>query len=311
MMDGRAWRFMTLAFGISWMIALVGMAFGVRSATAPGYVMVAGAAMFGPALSALLCAHRFDRAGWSALGVAIRPFRLRPFLLTALVGVAIVPVILATTVLLSGGFPEGGFGRVVFTGDGLVDQVKGITAQLGMPTVEEEKLAPLRRFPPALGLLGALLAAVFAACTVNLPFMLGEELGWRGYLWGRLAHWPAIRRIGFTGLIWGLWHAPLIVIGHNYPGHPVAGIAMMVLLCLVLALLFDHARWRAGHVWTSALLHGIINGSAGTYSLFAVPGHPLLGSIAGLSGILGLSLLGFVVVAVDGPYRRTLFSGGT
>lgn len=307
-MDGRVWRFLALAFGISWTIALVGMAFGVRSATAPGYVAVAGAAMFGPALAALLCVHRFDRAGWSLLGVAIRPFRLRPFLLTACVGIAIVPVILATTAILSGGFPEGGFGRVVFTSDGLVDQVRDLVAKLGAEPVEEEKLAPLRRFPPALILLGALLAAVLAAGTVNLPFMLGEELGWRGYLWGRLAHWPAARRIGFTGLVWGLWHAPLIAIGHNYPGHPVAGIGMMVLLCLVLAVLFDHTRWRTGHVWTSALLHGIINGSAGTYALFAAQGHPLLGSIAGLTGILGLLVLGIVVVAVDGAYRRTLIT---
>lgn len=298
-----------MAFGLSWAIAAVGMAVGVRDVTALGYTAVAGAAMFGPAIAALLCAHRYDRAGWSVLGVAIRPFRVKPFLATVLVGIAIVPVILATTVLLSGFFPDAGFGRVVFTSEGLVGQVKELVAQLGTGPLEEAQLEPLRRFPPALILLGALLSAVAAACTVNLPFMLGEELGWRGYLWGRIAHWPAVRRIAFTGVVWGLWHAPLIAIGHNYPGHPVAGIGMMVLLCLALAVLFDHARWRTTHVWTSALLHGIINGSAGTYALFAVQGHPLVGSLAGLNGILGLLLIGVVVAVVDGPYRRNLFAG--
>ncbi|MBK9273970.1 MAG: CPBP family intramembrane metalloprotease [Flavobacteriales bacterium] len=307
-MDARVLRFLAIAFGISWSIAALGMAFGVRSATAPGYTVVAGAAMFGPALAALLCAHRFDRTGWSALGVGLRPFRVKPFLATALIGVAIVPVILAGTALLAARFPEAGFGRVVFTSDGLVDQVKVLAAELGAPPMEEEKLGPLRSFPPGLILLGALVGAVVAACTVNLPFMLGEELGWRGYLWGRIAHWPGARRIGFAGVVWGLWHAPLIAIGHNYPGHPVAGVGMMVLLCLALALLFDHVRWRSGHVWTSALLHGIINGSAGSYALFAAQGHPLLGSIAGLAGILGLVLIGGFVVLVDGPYRRSLFA---
>jgi membrane protease YdiL (CAAX protease family) len=309
-MDRRIWRYLGLAFGLSWTIAAVGMAMGVRDVSAPGYTVVAGAAMFGPAIAALLCAHRFERSGWSALGVAVRPFRPRPFLLIAVVGVAIVPVILASTVLLSDRFPDAGFGRVVFTSEGLVEQVKDLAAGLGAEPLNDEQLAPLRRFPPAVILVGALLAAVFAACTVNLPFMLGEELGWRGYLWSCLAHWPASRRIAFTGVVWGVWHAPLIAIGHNYPDHPAAGIGMMVLLCLVLAVLFDHTRWRAGHVWTSALLHGIINGSAGTYSLFAVQGHPLLGSVAGLTGILGLTLLCVLVVGMDRPYRRTLFARG-
>jgi hypothetical protein len=31
-----------------------------------------------------------------------------------------------------------------------------------------------------------------------------------------------------VGVIWGLWHAPLIAIGFNYPGMPVLGILMMI-----------------------------------------------------------------------------------
>ena len=34
--------------------------------------------------------------------------------------------------------------------------------------------------------------------------------------------------VGVWGVIWGFWHAPLILNGHNYPQHPVVGVFMMV-----------------------------------------------------------------------------------
>ena len=57
------------------------------------------------------------------------------------------------------------------------------------------------RVPGWLVLVLGLLAAVLAACTVNLPFMLGEELGWRGYLYQATAEWPSLKRVLFTGMV--------------------------------------------------------------------------------------------------------------
>ncbi|MCR4897180.1 MAG: CPBP family intramembrane metalloprotease, partial [Lachnospiraceae bacterium] len=64
----------------------------------------------------------------------------------------------------------------------------------------------------------------------------GEEGGWRGYMMPKL-----LRLMGRTpalilgGVIWGLWHAPLTAIGHNfgtdYPGFPWLGILKMCILC--------------------------------------------------------------------------------
>ena len=49
---------------------------------------------------------------------------------------------------------------------------------------------------------------------INLPFALGEELGWRGYLLPHLCQSMSIHRaILFSGAIWGLWHAPMIAMG--------------------------------------------------------------------------------------------------
>jgi uncharacterized protein len=149
--------------------------------------------------------------------------------------------------------------------------------------------------------------ASFSAFTVNLPFMLGEELGWRGYLFASTSRWSAAKRVAFTGTVWGIWHAPLILLGHNYPGYPFLGIVLMMVFCTLLAMLFDLSRQRSNSVWGPCVLHGIINGSSGAFVLFAWDGHVLLASPAGVAGLVALLVLCIVVFTFDGSYRRSFF----
>ena len=75
----------------------------------------------------------------------------------------------------------------------------------------------------------ALLQGLLAGATLNALFGFGEEAGWRGYLlhqWKHMQFWKASL---FIGLIWGIWHAPLILMGHNYPQHTQLGILMMTI----------------------------------------------------------------------------------
>jgi len=86
----------------------------------------------------------------------------------------------------------------------------------------------------------------------------GEELGWRGYLQGRL-----IERFGLSrgvivlGLLWSFWHLPLLLAGYNYPEHPVLGALVLSPLLLVAASFF--MAWltmRTQSFWPAALAHG-------------------------------------------------------
>ncbi len=294
--------FLLIAFGISWGIAGVGALFGVDTAH-PAYPAVAAICMLGPAIAALVQWRLMERAAWSTVGLHPARIRWLGLLSTVLVGVCIVPLTLAVIHLFGDGLAVGAFGHVEVSGARFAERVAAIMSEQGLAVRGGvvERLAGL----PGAGILLALLAvAVVAAFTINLPFMLGEELGWRGYLFGALRSWPPIRRVSFTGAVWGAWHAPLIAMGHNYPGHPVVGILLMVLFCVLLALLFDHARWRSGSVWAPCVLHGIINGSAGAYLLFAEGGHVLVASPAGIAGCIAIALLATVVLLMDGAYRR-------
>ena len=52
---------------------------------------------------------------------------------------------------------------------------------------------------------------------------LGEEGGWRGYMMPKLIELLGLKKaVVIGGIIWGIWHAPLTCVGHNfgtdYPG---------------------------------------------------------------------------------------------
>lgn len=304
MLDRRVWSFLAIAFGLSWGVTGLGYALGVRDSAHRAYVLVAALAMFGPAVAAVIQQRWRDRESWTGLGLNFKGTRPGVVIATVMLGLLIIPTMLAVLYVLGTGLGWAAFGQVEVSSARLVTAIQEMLAQKGMGGEVSQQVEQLARVPIALVVLGLAVSAVMAAFTVNVPFMLGEELGWRGYLWQRLANLPGWSRVTFTGVVWGLWHAPLIALGHNYPGHPVGGVLMMVVFCLVLALLFDWTRSRSGSVWSSVVLHGLINGTAGATVLFAWGGHPLLSSAAGLAGGLAIALLGLVVLALDPVYRR-------
>ena len=151
--------------------------------------------------------------------------------------------------------------------------------------------------PPVLVVLLLLMTPLF-----NLVPCFGEEWGWRGYLLPKIA-----RRMGFlpavllTGLIWGLWHAPIIVAGHNYgmqyPGYPWAGIAAMCVFCIVASALLSYITLKARSCWPAVLAHGAVNGTASVGVLFLADpmGYDhFLGPVP--TGIIGAAF--YIVAAV-------------
>jgi uncharacterized protein len=103
---------------------------------------------------------------------------------------------------------------------------------------------------------------------LNTLFALGEELGWRGFLLPSLLPLGQWRAILVSGVIWGIWHAPAILQGHNYPSQPVLGIFMMTIFTILLGAILSWLYLRTGSPWAPALGHGTINAVAGLPVLF-------------------------------------------
>lgn len=151
----------------------------------------------------------------------------------------------------------------------------------------EDQLAALPAPPLMLTL--ALVQATVAGTTINAVAALGEEAGWRGWMHGELASLGFWRRALVTGVLWGLWHAPLILQGHNYPEHPGLGVLWMVAMCVGLSGPLAHLRERTGTVLSAAVFHGVFNGVAGLPLLYAAGGSDLTIGVTGLAGLIVLA----------------------
>ena len=143
---------------------------------------------------------------------------------------------------------------------------------------------------------GQLVAALAVGPLINAVPSLGEEVGWRGLLFPLLCEYMSERRaVIASGAIWGLWHAPIIAMGHNYgmdyPGFPVAGILTMVVACTSIGCLLSWLRLKTGSVWPCAVAHGAINAISNAAVPFCTIGATLagpspLGLVAGLPCLL-------------------------
>ena len=130
---------------------------------------------------------------------------------------------------------------------------------------------------------------LIAGATINAVAGFGEELGWRGYLFKKLEHLSFFKASLLIGTVWGVWHAPIILMGHNYPEHPVAGVFMMILWCILLTPHFLYFRIKSGSVIQSAIMHGTLNATFGISFMLVQGGNDLTTGLAGLSGFMTLT----------------------
>lgn len=120
---------------------------------------------------------------------------------------------------------------------------------------------------------------------INLLFGLGEEIGWRGFLLPRLLWLGKARAYLLLGVIWGLWHAPLVWAGLNYPGAPLDGMAMMCVLCVAFGFFLNEMTLHYRSSILAGFIHATFNAQGfGVWLLLFPNVHPILGGPFGLVG---------------------------
>ena len=136
-----------------------------------------------------------------------------------------------------------------------------------------------------------LLSGLLAGITINAVFGLGEEIGWRGFLLRRFIGQKFMKAALVIGFVWGVWHFPIILMGHNYPTYPLIGVLMMIVWCILLSPLFLYITIKARSVIAAGIMHGTLNGTAGVSLLVLQGGNELLVGVTGLSGFVALSVV--------------------
>jgi len=271
---GRICAFTAFAMAFAWAVFLLIPLNGLTYGTLPTQLMVAGA-MFAPTLANLLT-RLLTREGFGNL--YLRP-RFRGN------GKAYLWIYFGTTLLIL---------------------VSGALYFLLVPGAFDPALTTIRQMlatsavtlPIGWVLLLCAVVLLLISPIVNLLPTLGEEIGWRAYLLPKLRTLTTDRKaVLITGVIWGVWHMPIIALGHNYgtayPGYPWLGMLAMMVFCVSLGVLEGYATLRLNSVIPAAMIHSSVNAGAGLPLLLAGAGYPaILGpAITGLLGGIPMLLL--------------------
>ncbi len=276
--------FILLAYGLAWLVASPLWLSG-QGLAHPFAGVVLPLMMFTPALATLIVTRLISRPAEGVLtATGLRLGRgWGWYWLFAWVGISLM--------VLANPFIGAIFG--LYTLD--LAELSGFRAML-----EAAGAGQVLEQVPIQTILLAQLAMLPLAPVLNALPSFGEEWGWRGYLLPRLlplGQWPALI---LSGAIWGLWHAPLILLGYNYPTHLASGWLIMVAMCIVWGILFGWTRLATGSVWPAVLAHGALNGSAGLVHALFMQGTSFDTALVGVTGVTGwilpLLIIGLLVL---------------
>jgi uncharacterized protein len=138
---------------------------------------------------------------------------------------------------------------------------------------------------------------------LGLVIAFGEEYGWRGYLQSELVRMGRVRGMLALGVIWGIWHAPVIAMGHNYPGYPVLGPILMIVVTILMAFFFGYVVLKTGSVILAAFLHAL-NNQVASFVIVAVyrPDDPVFSFGFGVYG-LAIAALAILLLLRDPVWK--------
>lgn len=181
--------------------------------------------------------------------------------------------------------------QLAYPGVEFSTKMEGLLVRLSLqtdPAHFKQLQEAMEKAPMAMVAIPAIQAIILGP-TINALVAFGEEMGWRGYMYHHTRSMGFWKSSFFIGAVWGIWHAPIILMGHNYPEHPVAGVFMMTIWAMLASPLFQYIRRKSGSVVPAAMAHGTLNAFGAIPLFFIKGGDDLTVGYTGLSGILVLA----------------------
>ena len=263
--------FLLLTFGLTWAIELLYLR--RVSAGSHTFAIAVGVLTFIPALSAVFVRVCVERSGFRDAG--LRWGRGRYYLWAWFLPAALGWVAMALTLV----FRQAQYDPYLAE---LMWRMQITFPRMRMPRLEEVRL-------------GLLISSLTYMIVPNTIAAFGEEFGWRGYLLMRLRPLGALPAAAATGAIWGIWYAPLVLLGYAYPQHRMVGLPLMVGFCTLSGVILGWLRLASGSVLAAAVGRGSFKGPAQTPLAFTTGRNEIT---AGLPGIIGQAVMLLVVVGL-------------
>jgi len=278
--------YLLITFGLAWTLWEVVIRLGISAGSVLFQVaMLPGA--FAPAIATLVVRKWITREGFADAGLGLNLRKWRYFVVAWLLPLLVVGCIVIAAVLLRLGSPD-------FS---LLRGLSYLSKSLGQAPVHVSS-------HPWMAL--AILPSNAILALLATPLLFGEEFGWRGYLQLRLFPDRPIASALATGLIWGVWHYPLLLRGYDFPENRHAALLVFPVTTVFLSIIFGWLQLKTGSVWSAALAHSATNaiGLSLTLLLFAGGANLLLVSYLGILGWIPLAALSMWIV-FSGQFKRT------
>lgn len=285
-------RYILISFSISWLVALIIFVFRIPFDSLSSNILVAVLYMTSPAVAALIVQKGIYRQSLNVYGLTITSIPTGRLLMVPAIFVAFLAIFFG--IIVVGNQLSDQFASIIFSKEHLMS----LSQELVPGKLHSNGL----RIPDSPNLLFAMIigSAIFAGFSLNLPVALGEELGWRGLLAEELRPLGFWRSNLLIGLIWGIWYAPIVLMGFNFPEHPWQGVGIMIMLTTAVSFVLSYLRYKIRTVFAPAAFHGMVNGSSPILFFFFVGGNDLWSSLAGVAGTL-TALIATLVIAVADP----------
>ena len=279
-------QFLVFTFVISYSLAIAyGMIRGGSANDRIGFTVMAAVYMFIPFVSALIVKKIHKEPLLSNLSISFKINRW--FFAAWLIFPVIVFCSIGVGVMLPG---------ISYNPDmtGMFSRFDGLVP----PEAAEEFKNKLDSLPVPYFVL-VLAQALIAGITVNAVAAFGEEAGWRGFLLKEFKDMRFLKASLIIGFIWGIWHAPLILMGHNYPQHPRIGVLMMIVLCILLTPIMQYLVIKSKSVISAAIAHGTMNAISGISIMACSGGNDLITGMPGAAGFITLLIFNALLLVYD------------
>ncbi|HYP99879.1 MAG TPA: CPBP family intramembrane glutamic endopeptidase [Polyangiaceae bacterium] len=180
-------------------------------------------------------------------------------------------------------------------------QLAGLSARFELSAEQLRSLTPqIGALPPIASLL---VQGLVLGPTLSAIAGLGEEAGWRGLLHHELQGLGFWRESWSVGLLWGVWHLPLVFEGYGFPNHPFAGACVLLAFTVLAAPLYTFVRIRAQSTLACAVFHGSFGATMLLTFAPVAGGSELSVGLLALPGVLIMGLANVVLARLPARHR--------
>jgi uncharacterized protein len=149
--------------------------------------------------------------------------------------------------------------------------------------------------PPAAMIALFAFATLFVTPVFNLLPCLGEEIGWRGFLLPALEPMGKRWAVVLSGMIWALWHTPMILIlGFGYGDQAWPGALLHFVMVTSFGIWIGYAWFRTRSTVLAGFMHATFNANAyGVWALLFVSNDKTAvgaGSVTGMAICLAVGI---------------------